>query len=100
MGYLPFSGAWVRAVVVTAVTVAVPELAVRAILGPSRIGLAVGLTIAAVSFVSVVYSQRDHFHLDAFLIGLRRNRPPAPQPAEPAVLASASTASTTDLPRP
>jgi O-antigen/teichoic acid export membrane protein len=99
MGYLPFSGGWVRAVVVTAATVAVPELVVRAVLGPTRIGLAVGLTVAMVSYVAVVLSQRDHFHLDAFLTGLRRNRPPAPQPAEPAVLASASTASTTDLPR-
>ena len=100
MGYLPFSGAWVRAVVVAAVTVAVPELIVRALLGPTRAGLAVGLGVAAVSFVAVVLSQREQFHLDAFLTGLRRNRPPAPLTVEPVVLASASTAATTDLPRP
>jgi O-antigen/teichoic acid export membrane protein len=99
MGYLPFSGAWVRAVVVAAVTIAVPELLTRAILGPTRVGLAVGLFVAAVSYLAVVWSQREHFHLDAFLNGLRRSAPQAPEPVEAPVLASASTASTTDLPR-
>jgi O-antigen/teichoic acid export membrane protein len=99
MGYLPFSGAWVRAVAVCALTVALPEIVVRAVLGPTRAGLVVGLGVAAVAFVTVVLSQRDHFHLDAFLTGLRRNPPKAPQSPEPAVLASASTAPTTDLPR-
>jgi O-antigen/teichoic acid export membrane protein len=98
MGYLPFSGAWVRAIVVTTLTVAVPELVVRAVLGPTLVGLVVGLTVATVGFVFAVLSQRAHFDLDSFLAGLRRNRPRAPQTAEPAVLASASTASTTDVP--
>jgi O-antigen/teichoic acid export membrane protein len=98
MGYLPFSGAWVRAIVVTALTVAVPELVVRAVLGPTLVGLVVGLALATVGFVCAVLSQREHFDLDAFLGGLRRNRPRAPQPTEAAVLASASTASTTDVP--
>jgi O-antigen/teichoic acid export membrane protein len=90
MGYHPYSGAWFRAVAVSAVTVAVPELLARAILGPDRLGLAVGVSVATVAFLATVWSQREHFHLDAFLVGLRRPPPRAPQPAEGPVLASAS----------
>ena len=49
-----------------------PMLAVRAVLGPDQLGLAVGLTVAAIAVRDAVFSQREHFHLDAFLAGLRR----------------------------
>ena len=55
-------------------------------LGPDQLGLAVGLTVAAIAYGTTVYRQREHFHLDAFLAGLRRRDAEAPQPGDRAVL--------------
>ena len=63
----------------------------RAVLGPDPLGLAVGLTVAAVAYGVAVLIQREHFHIDAFLAGLRRREPGLRRPATPAVLPSAST---------
>ena len=40
---------------------------------------------------TTVFRQREHFHLDAFLAGLRRRDAEAPQPGDRAVLRSATT---------
>ena len=91
MGYHPYGRAWFRAVAVSAATVAVPLLAARELIGTDRAGLAVGLALAGIAFTVTVHSQREHFHLDAFLAGLRRRDTGAPRPGDPAVLPSATT---------
>jgi len=91
MGYHPYGRAWFRAVAIAAVTVAIPLLAARGLIGADRAGLAVGLVLAGIAYTVTVHSQREHFHLDAFLAGLRRREAGAPQPGDPAVLPSATT---------
>jgi O-antigen/teichoic acid export membrane protein len=91
MGYHPYGRAWIRAVAVSAATVAIPLLAARELIGADRAGLAVGLAVAGLAFATAVHSQRKHFHLDAFLAGLRRRDAGAPQPGDAAVLPSATT---------
>ena len=78
----------------------------RAVLGPDRLGLAVGLTVAAIAYATTRVPPAEHFHLDAFLAGLRRRDAGAPQPARPCgatfrdhspVNAEAATPSSVDI---
>jgi hypothetical protein len=109
MGHHPYGRTWLRAVLVAGGAVAVPQLLVRATLGPDQLGLAVGVVLAGVLYAVLVLRMREQFHIDAFLTGLRRGG--ATRGAEPQVVPSAgtphlgsegaATASTTmDLPTP
>jgi hypothetical protein len=78
-------------VLVAGGAIAVPQLLVRAVLGPDQLGLAVGIVLAGLLYIAAVYAQRSQFHLDAFLAGLRRSGG-APGPPEPQVVPSAGAA--------
>jgi O-antigen/teichoic acid export membrane protein len=91
MGHHPYGRTWLRAVLVAGGAIAVPQLLVRAVLGPDQLGLAVGIVLAGLVYIAAVYAQRSEFHLDAFLAGLRRSGG-APEPPEPQVVPSAGAA--------